>query len=455
MSSNTQIQGAHNIVIQDVKDSTVTINVNGEFIEIHKRLDKFMELLEQYQAKSFQTAEKIYNIGSITNANFDFVLGQAGWDKALPERLKKNLTNEPKPWVQDIKQVLQDEQRVSVGETDFEVFKHYGWLIEAFLLKMAIPDEDFPPPLRLSYMTEAYQSSLRYLCFIQLAQLLTRPNTPTHPLLSDLFLLPDDQSARFDYLNLLIVVTDLLKDENTFVPEISDLVRKITNSKGELNKTVLFLEYYRTKLLDNALPPDEELPVLFKEYLEGLCYWLEEISFLAKYRLVSIKDIRLEYSLGMSREFYHKYGELHGVFKSLGAPSNTEVKGDVNFDYQEIAIKDLFTFNKSVLLFNSNNVEFCLQNIHHHSNHISLSPFIIDQSVYNEVSQTPEIFYFTGHKDQIYCFSKYNNELAIGGQKSPFHKTLKVGARGNEIPRLKHLFQQMERLFAPYKLPKA
>ncbi|MBK7408740.1 MAG: hypothetical protein IPJ40_12170 [Saprospirales bacterium] len=231
MSENASIQGAHNIVIQDVKDSTVTINVNGELVEIQKRLDKFMELLEQLQAKSFQTAEKIYNIGSITNANFDFVMGQAGWNKALPERLERNLTSEPKPWVQDLKLELQEVQRVSVGESDFEVFKHYGWLIEAFLLKMAIPDEDFPQLLRLSYMTEAYQSSLRYLCFIQLAQLLARPNAPKHPLLLDFIQLSDDQSARFDFLNLLIVVTDLLKDESTFVPEISSLIEKVTNLK--------------------------------------------------------------------------------------------------------------------------------------------------------------------------------------------------------------------------------
>ena len=83
-----------NIVIQGVTDKTITVVVDGKTQEIQKKLDVLQSLMEQMAAKSVQSANNIYNIGSITNANFGYLMGQAGSDKSLPSELAQNLVGD-------------------------------------------------------------------------------------------------------------------------------------------------------------------------------------------------------------------------------------------------------------------------------------------------------------------------------------------------------------------------
>ncbi|NTW19218.1 MAG: hypothetical protein HGA42_06220, partial [Nostocales cyanobacterium W4_Combined_metabat2_030] len=89
MGNDTDILGNQNIVIQGTTESTITINVNGEVQQIHNELATLKALLEKNQTQSFQTAQNIYNIGQITEANFGFVTGK----KAFNELLTKELIN--------------------------------------------------------------------------------------------------------------------------------------------------------------------------------------------------------------------------------------------------------------------------------------------------------------------------------------------------------------------------
>ncbi|MEY4905042.1 MAG: hypothetical protein RLZZ292_2857 [Bacteroidota bacterium] len=92
MNHHATTEGNHNIIIQGVTDSTITLNVNGATQEIKKKLDTLLGLLQQQ--KTFQVADKIYNIGSISNANFDFVLEQSNQANVLPQELADNLIME-------------------------------------------------------------------------------------------------------------------------------------------------------------------------------------------------------------------------------------------------------------------------------------------------------------------------------------------------------------------------
>ncbi len=69
----------------------------------------------------------------------------------------------------------------------------------------------------------------------------------------------------------------------------------------------------------NTIAEDEKLPGLLDEYLTALVYWLRNISFLANYRLVSIKEINLNYRLGTAKNFVHLYGELHSMYNEAGS----------------------------------------------------------------------------------------------------------------------------------------
>ena len=444
MLNNSKISGNQNIVIQGVTESSIVLNINGETSEINKRLDSLQALfLEKIESKTIQSADKIYNIGAITNANFDFIIDQSKNEKTLPLDLAQNMVTDENRWVQSLRQELLG-QGVSVGNKPWAIFQHYGWLIEAFLQKMGTPIGQERTLRRLSFMAEAFQSTLRFLSYIQLTQLLQKNETSYNEVLLDSIHLKENQYQNFDYLNLLLLTSDILKEEKVFIPEIKYFVAELSDTSSDLYGTALFLEKYRNELLENNIPKDEKLNQLLDEYLTGLVYWLRKISFLAKYRLMSIKDISLNYRMGTPKNFVHLYGELHGMYRE--AYTGEE-------DYNAFSIEGEFTFNQSVLLFKGSNVESCLEKIADSTTYISLSPLVIDFSVYSEKkTQTPEIFYYIG-KDSSgrqYRFAQYKNELSFDDVIISSNKEILVKAQNNQHPKLDDLYVQLEQVFKPF-----
>jgi hypothetical protein len=440
-SANTEEKS---IVIQGVTGDKITVLVDGKAQEIDKKLDALQALVEQMAAKSVQTAGNIYNIGSITNANFGFIAGQAGHDKALPAELAQNLAGEGNGWIQSLRQELV-KQGVSVGNQPLQIFQNYGWLVETFLQKMSSAAGQEKNLRRLSFMAEAWQASLRYMCYIQMAQMLQLENKPKTGILSDFIQMEENRYLDFDYTSLLLTCTGML-GQNGFMKELSRFAEELTDTESALYGTALYLQHQRQQLMANAIAEDDTLPVLLDEYLTALVYWLRKTAFLAKYRLVSIKDINLNYRLGTAKNFVHLYGELHGIYSDGGASDE---------DYNAKSIEGFFTYNKSVLLFRGTDVASCMEKIGDSGTYLSLSPLIIDQSVYaDKPTQTPEIFYYTGyHKaKRQYGYAQYKNELAYGGRgEIGSNKFLAVLSQNNNQPRLDELFEQLEDVFKPFK----
>jgi hypothetical protein len=438
-----------NIVIQGVTDKTITVVVDGNTQEIEKKLDVLQTLMEQLAAKSVQSANNIYNIETITNANFGYLVDQAGRKKSLPSELADNLVGEGNGWIQSLRQELQDKQKISVGNRPWNIFQNYGWLVETFLQKMGTAAGQAKNLRRLSFMAEAWQGSLRYLCYIQLAQLLQMETKPKLGIISDFLQMEGIRFLDFDYTSLLLTATDAI-GQNCFLKEINKFVEELTDNESALYGTALYLEDQRHKLIVNSIAEDDTLPGLLDEYLTALVYWLRKISFLCKYRLVSIKEIKLNYRLGSAKNFVHHYGELHGLYGEVGLSDE---------DYNAKSIEDSFTYNKSILLFRGHDVSSGMDKIEDKNAYLSLSPLVIDQSVYAEKStQTPEIFYYTGyHKTKRqYNYSQYKNELAFGGKSDIVsNKSLKVMVQNNNQPRFDELFEQLENVFKPLKIKHA
>lgn len=438
--------GNNNIIIQGVTDSSITVNVNGHSQEIEKRLDVLQALMEQMSVKSIQTASNLYNIGNITNANFGYLVNQVGRNKSLPSELAENLVGEGDGWIQSLRLELQNKQKISVGNKPWNIFQNYGWLVETFLQKMGTAAGQEKNLRRLSFMAEAWQGSLRYLCFIQMAQILQMENKPKLGFISDFLQMEENSYLDFDYTSLLLTTTNVI-GQNGFLQEIDKFVEELTDTESALYGTALFLEDQRRKLMANEIPEDEQLPGLLEEYLTALVYWLRKISFLCKYRLISIKEINLDYRLGTTKNFVHLYGELHGIYSDGGMSDE---------DYNTKSIENSFTYNKSILLFRGNDISSGMDRIDDQNAYLSLSPLIIDQSVYaGKPTQTPEIFYYTGYEKakRQYNYSQYKNELAFGGKSEIVsNKSLKVKEQNNNQPRLDELFEQLEDVFNPFKI---
>ncbi|HET9280194.1 MAG TPA: hypothetical protein VFN95_18490, partial [Flavitalea sp.] len=333
-----------------------------------------------------------------------------------------------------------------VGDKPFAIFQHFGWLIEAFLQKIETPSGQGQTIRRLSFLAEAYQSTLRYLCYIQLSQIMQLENKPKDASVLEFIGLQPDKQISFDYLNLLLITTDILRDSDCFMPEINSFVDELSDIKSDLYGTAIFLDSHRLKLISKSIPEDDKLPPLLDEYLTALIFWLRKLCFVAKYRLVSIKDINLNYRMGSPKSFVHVYGELHGMYND--AMSSDE-------DYNAKAIEGVFTYNQSILLFKGSNVASCLDNISDQKTYLSLSPLIIDQSVFaDKMTQTPEIFYYIGQQQtpKQYSFAQYKNELPVNDmEKLSSNRELKVKEQNNQQPKLDELFEQLNQVFAPFK----
>ena len=143
----------NNIVIQGVSEKSITVDVDGKPQEIEKKLDALLALMKQQSSQSIQTADKIINIGTITNANFGYLMGKAGHDASLPMTLSENLVGEGDEWIKSLgKQLL--KEGIPVGDDPFEIFQNYDWLIQVFLQKMCTPSGREKTPYALSFMAE-------------------------------------------------------------------------------------------------------------------------------------------------------------------------------------------------------------------------------------------------------------------------------------------------------------
>lgn len=437
------------IVIQEVTEDSINVLVDGVSQQIQKKLDVLQEFMEKQAAKSLQSANNIYNIGSITNANFGYLMGQAGHDKALPPVLAQNIIGADDGWIKSLGRELV-KQGVSVSNQPWDIFQNYDWLIQAFLQKMMSPDVGQVKNLRrLSFMAEAYQASLRFLCYIQLAQILQIDPKPKLGIVSDFIQMEGAEYLEFDYTSLLLVTTDEINKAGPgFMPEINDFIKDLTDKDQDLFGTAIYLQDQRQKLLKNTIAEDDKFPALLDEYLTALAYWLRCVSFVANYSLVSIKDINLDYRLGTAKNFIHRYGELHSVYNEGGSSADG--------DYKLKSITDTFTFSKSVLLLKGNSVSTSMGDLKDPSTALSLSPLVIDQSVYAEKStQTPEIFYYAGYlkAKRQYHYAQYKNELTYGGKgEITSNKYITVASQNNDQSKLDDLFEQLGEIFEPLKI---
>jgi hypothetical protein len=448
ITNTATADGNNNIIIQGVTESSITINVNGQSKEIDKKLDVLQALMEQMAVKSLQSANNVYPISSITNANFGFLMGQAGRDKSLPSELAQNLVGDGNTWTQSLRQELV-KQGVSVGNQPMSIFQNYGWLVQIFLQKMGTAIGQEKTLRRLSFMAEAYQASLRYLCYIQLAQVVQMENKPKLGIVSDFIQMEGNKYLDFDYTSLLLITTDAI-GQNGFMKEINKFVQELIDTDSSLYGTGIYLQNKRQDLLAGTIAEDDKFPELLDEYLTALAYWLRKLSFLAKYRLVSIKDINLNYRLGTAKNFVHKYGELHGIY----------TEGDsTGEDYNSKSIEGLFTYNKSILLFKGTDTATCMDNIQDQASYLCLSPLVIDQSVYTDKStQTPEIYYYAGYEKakRRYNYMQYKNELAFGGKgEIVSNKSVGVLEQNNNQSLLDELFVQLVDVFKPFKIKQA
>jgi hypothetical protein len=261
------------------------------------------------------------------------------------------------------------------------IIKNFPWPIGVELRRLFSGSMRQLDRMRLDQIFKTIERSMQFLCFVMLAQV-------TKSKLEGKLTIPENFSkeftGRFMVLSLgnfswmIRAIGNLFQDQKIewFMPEMSGCFD---------NKFYAALDFWvpeRNEIGHYQINlTQEEIEKRCVEYEEKLSFILERISFLAKYKLVSVKEIKVIKSKIKEASFHH-------VFNLLNS-------SDSDFKANEIN-EATYTDSHSVLL---------MKNIKTIDEYLNLSPLIIDTST--EVLDTKEKFDI---KKDIFMYSKFRND---------------------------------------------
>jgi hypothetical protein len=261
------------------------------------------------------------------------------------------------------------------------IIKNFPWPIGVELRRLFSGSMRQLDRMRLDQIFKTIERSMQFLSFVMLSQL-TKSKEEGKLVIPENF--RKEFGNRFLVLSLgnfswiIRAIGNIFQEQKIewFMPEMSDCFDN--KFYGALDFWVPErneIGHYQINLTQ------EEIEKRCVEYEEKLTFILQRISFLAKYKLVSVKEIKVIKSKIREATFHH-------VFNLLNS-SDSDFKAN---EFQETT----FTDSHSVLL---------MKNIKSIEEYLNLSPLIIDTST--EVLDTKEKFEI---KKDIFMYSKFRND---------------------------------------------
>jgi hypothetical protein len=261
------------------------------------------------------------------------------------------------------------------------IIKNFPWPVGVELRRLFSGSMRQLDRMRLDQIFKTIERSMQYLSFVMLSQVVKSKEEGK-------LIIPATFSSEFKnrFLQLSLgnfswiirSVGNLYQDQKIewFMPEMSDcLDNKFYGALDFWVPERNEIGHYQINLTQ------EEIEKRCVEYEEKLTFILKRISFLAKYKLVSVKEIKVNKSKMERATFQH-------VFDLLNS-SDSDFKAN---EFQE----STFTESHSVLL---------MKNIKTLDEYLNLSPLIIDTST--EVLDSKEKFEI---KKDIFMYSKFRND---------------------------------------------
>jgi hypothetical protein len=275
----------------------------------------------------------------------------------------------------------EDEELVDYRILADLIIKNFPWPIGVELRRLFSGSMRQLDRMRLDQIFKTIERSMQFLSFVMLSQV-TKAKQEGKLVIPESF--SKEFNNRFFVLSLgsfswmIRAIGNLFQDQKIewFMPEMSDCFD---------NKFYAALDFWipeRNEIGHYQINlTQEEIEKRCVEYEEKLTFILQRISFLAKYKLVSVKEIKVIKSKIKEATFHH-------VFDLLNS-SDSDFKANEFHD-------TTFTDSHSVLL---------MKNIKSIDEYLNLSPLIIDTST--EVLDTKEKFDL---KKDIFMYSKFRND---------------------------------------------
>ena len=317
MSTSQEPTAAQQVVIENVTADRMKINVNGDVKEIKNGLDELKTLLKNLNLENFRSGDKIYNIGSITNAVFSAEIGK----KTFNMHLCRKLTEAIQHYSPDAKEFLDNIKEAD--KEDWESQSRYtrkanGYIISGFvgvlgilLQKIISSGKDaFTSNSAKDYLEVCIATtirSLQLLCFSFISKLWDHKKNNsfdfTREEANDLdnFFNTDIELNIADYVGLLkslVSIFDSQKIEYPFVEFNKDNLDNGSNFLNACNnlQTITVKMDNGQFTMSTAFEAENELTV-----------FLSALNFLAGYKMVSVNDITYEEVRNKIAHYIHSY----------------------------------------------------------------------------------------------------------------------------------------------------
>jgi hypothetical protein len=275
----------------------------------------------------------------------------------------------------------EEEEEVDYRILGDLIIKNFPWPVGVELRRLFSGSMRQLDRLRLDQIFKTIERSMQFICFVMLSQL-------WRDKLKEDISIPDniskDFKSRFCVLSLgnfswLIRSIGNLYQESKiewFMPEMSENFNKkffqaLDFWVPERNE----IGHYQINLTQ------EEIEKRCVEYEDKLTFILQRIAFMAKYKLVSVREIKVNKPKNRDARFHHVIDLLNSSDSDFAAKEIDEIK------YSE---------SHSVLL---------MKTIKSIEEYLNLSPLIID--THSEVLDTKEKF---GIKKDIFMYTKFSND---------------------------------------------
>ncbi|TAF66902.1 MAG: hypothetical protein EAZ55_04325 [Cytophagales bacterium] len=357
-----------NLILQST-DDTLFLSLNGVIKDLRKEFSALKELLLELNANTIQQVDKIYNIGSISEANFGLLTAKVRLNLSLTYKLvtslrrydnidlKTFITNQQDDsWTLDIKKIREVQNIIGKG---------FGSIIGRYLQRLYNTgfERKVNEDIYILLCQEVYKLCLQLTCFALLSvrldhqdKIANTSNKLQKWLHSGTKLYPSD------WRELLKELIDThLKDNipNPFTDLELERLAAHLKENSEFYKTCLAMESVSNindQGIENCQKAEDCLTII-----------LPIFDFWFNYKLVSVKDVKL---INYKKEvpLYIKNMQL------LGLESNNQL---LKLDDKPIDAFSIFMQNKTTL--------------------INLSPFVIDINAFSN-QQEPLLGVFEAHK---------------------------------------------------------
>ncbi len=377
--NNSNDPATQNVVIENVSPDSMKINVNGEVREIRNGLDELKALLQNLNLENFKSGDKIYNIGSITNAVFSAEVGK----KTFNMYLCRKLTEALREYNPDVKNFLENKIKEK-DKADWETQRTYFIKASQFIISSYVGVLGILLQKLISSGMAAFASgntkdylevciattkrTLQLICYSFISKLWDHKKENKFDLTRsqqndlDSFFTTDIEMSIADHVNLLKTLAAIFEEQKIAYP-FPELNKDLLNNDSAFIKASKALKEINTKL-DNG---QFTLATAFEAEQE-LTTFLSAVNFLAGYKMVLVKNISYEEVRNSDPRYLHAY-------TFLGEDSDKLYSSKYKYDNKPICSDGVFIFKTR------------------YQDGLNLFPFIIDYNALVDEQEVKICFY--------------------------------------------------------------